>query len=193
MKTMTTRFLTTITCAALIIICTAALQANTYNDDSIVGTVEKIDTKGKQIYVKSKDGVVKAYKWTSKSSVHGIKKAQIWTNHTAHLGAHVVIHTVRVGSEDTIQGLEWFGHGTVKVFKGTVKYLGSNGRKIEHIAEDGSVEVYDVSKHALVKTGGKIGHGAKSAAKATADGSATTFHVIEQKGKKFIHFIEHGN
>ena len=47
--------------------------------DAFVGTVERIDAEAKVIYVKSKDGVVKAFKGTKATTMHGIKSAEVWT------------------------------------------------------------------------------------------------------------------
>jgi hypothetical protein len=148
--------------------------------DAFAGTVEKIDAEAKMIYVKSKDGVVKAFKWTKTTTTHGIKAASVWTDHAAHVGAHVVVRAVTIAGEETIKGLHWFGTGALKVTEATVHYVAGEARKM-----------YDVSEHAVVDTGKAIGHGAKEIGKQTGKEFTAVIHTIESDGKEFIHFIEH--
>jgi Cu/Ag efflux protein CusF len=159
--------------------------------DAFVGTVEKIDKNAKKVYVKSKDGVVKAYKWTSKTTVHGVKEAAVWTDHELHVGTHVVIRSAKIAGEDTIKGIHWFGKGTVKVFDASVKRFGKGSKKAVVTAADGSKEIYEISEHAVVKAGKSIGHGLKHAEKKTKKEVNSFVHVVEKNGKKFIHFMEH--
>lgn len=159
--------------------------------DAFVGVVEKIDAEAKMIYVKSRDGVVKAFKWTKKTSYHGIKEAAVWGDHAAHVGAHVVIRSLNVAGEDTIRGIHWFGRGTAKVFEGTVKFVGKNSKKIAVKVADEAEEIYDVSEHAVVHTAKSIGHGTKAAERAAEKEVKATVHVVESGGKKFVHFFRH--
>ena len=159
--------------------------------DAFVGTVEKIDAEAKMIYVKSKDGVVKAFKWTKTTTTHGIKAAAVWTDHAAHVGAHVVIRAVTIAGEDTIKGLHWFGHGTLKVTEGTVHYIEKNGKKVGHTLANEAREIYDVSEHAVINAGKTIGHGAKVVGKHVGKDFSAVVHTVESDGKKFVHFIEH--
>ncbi|MEK7855518.1 MAG: hypothetical protein AAB288_05470, partial [Acidobacteriota bacterium] len=83
-------------------------QSNAQEDgskDAFVGAVEKIDAEAKMIYVKSTNGVVKAFKWTKKTTAHGMKTAAVWTNHEALLGSHVVIRSLKIAGEETIAGI----------------------------------------------------------------------------------------
>lgn len=159
--------------------------------DAFVGTVEKIDAEAKMVYVKSKDGVVKAFKWTKKTTAHGINEAAVWTDKAAHVGAHVVIRSLKVAGEDTLKGIHWFGQGTVKVVETTVNHVGKGSKKVAFAVAGEAKEIYDVSEHALVSAGKKITHGAKEIEKKTEKGVLATVHLIEQDGKKFVHFIEH--
>lgn len=157
--------------------------------DAFVGVVEKVDAEAKMIYVESRDGVVKAFKWTKKTSFHGIKEATVWGDHAAHVGAHVVIRSIKVAGEDTIRGIHWFSHGTAKVVEGTVRFVGKNSKKIAVKVADRAEEIYDVSEHAVVHTAKSIGHGAKAVEKASEKEVKATVHVVESGGKKFVHFF----
>jgi hypothetical protein len=174
----------------------AALPGNTFaqNDDSkdaFVGAIEKIDAEGKVLYVKSKDGVIKAFKWTKKSSVHGIKEAVIWTDHTAHVGAHVVIRSIKIAGEETVAGIHWFGAGAVKVVKGTVKFVAKGTNKVAHAVAGEATEIYEIAEHAVVHTGKDIWHGAKKVEKSVEKEVKADLHIIEKDGKKFVKFIRH--
>jgi hypothetical protein len=168
----------------------ASVHANNV-PDAFVGTVEKIDAEAKLIYVKSKDGVVKAFKWTAKTTAHGIEAAAVWTDRAAHVGAHVVVRAVTIAGKDTIKGLHWFGHGTLKVIEGTVHYIEKNGKKVGHTVANEAREIYEVSEHAVINTGKTIGHGAKVVGKHVGKDVSAVIHTVESDGKKFVHFIEH--
>ncbi len=159
--------------------------------DAFVGTVEKIDAEAKMVYVKSKDGVVKAFKWTKKTTAHGIKEAVVWTDRAVHVGAHVVIRSLKVAGEETIKGIHWFGQGTVKVVEVAIKHVGKGTEKVAFAIAGEAKEIYDVSEHALVSTGKKITHGTKEIEKKTEKEVLASVHVMEQNGKRFVHFIEY--
>ena len=159
--------------------------------EAFVGVIERIEPASKTIYVKSEDGVVKAFKWTGKTIAHGIKKASIWTDRAAHVGAHVVIRSIKVAGEETIYGINWFGHGTVKVLKGTVKHVGKGSKKVAVAVAGEGEEIYDVSEHAIVRSGKKVAHGEKEVEKVAAKKVSATVHVFEGGGKKFVHFFHH--
>jgi len=177
---------------ALVFLAGSSVSAQA-NDapDAFVGTVEKIDAGAKMIYVKSKDGVVKAFKWTKSTTTHGIKSAAVWTDHAAHVGAHVVVRAVTIAGEETIKGLHWFGRGAVKVTEATVHYVEKNGKKVGLTVANEAREIYNVSEHAVVNTGKTIGHGAKEVGKQAGKEFSAVVHTLESEGKKFIHFIEH--
>ncbi len=158
--------------------------------DAFVGTVEKIDAEAKMVYVKSKDGVVKAFKWTKKTTTHGIQEAIVWTDRAAHVGAHVVIRSLKVAGEDTIKGIHWFGQGTVKVVDVVVKHVGNGTKQVALAVSGEAQQIYDVSEHALVSTGKKITHGTQEIEKKTVKEIMAAVHIIDQNGKKFVHFIE---
>lgn len=159
--------------------------------DAFVGAVEKIDAEAKMIYVKSKDGVVKAFKWTKKTTAHGITTAAIWTNHEAHVGAHVVIRSLKIAGEETVAGIHWFGKGTVKVVKGTAKFVAKGSKKIAVEVAGEATEIYDIAEHAVVHTGKDIWHGAVKVEKTTEKEVKAGIHIIEKGGKRFIKFIDH--
>lgn len=170
---------------------TNSLSQSDGSKDAFVGAVEKIDVEAKLIYVKSKDGVVKAFKWTKKSTVHGIKEAVIWTDHAAHVGAHVVIRSLKIAGEETIAGIQWFGEGAVKVVKGTVKYVGKGTKKVVLAVTGEATEVYDIAEHAVVHTGKEIWYGAKKVEKSVEKEVKADLHIIEKDGKKLVKFIDH--
>lgn len=157
--------------------------------DAFVGVVEKIDADAKKVYVKSTEGVVKAFKWTKKSTVHGVTEAAIWTDHAAHTGAHVVVRSLKVAGGETIQGIHWFGQGTAKVVSGTVKHVGKGTKKVAIVVAEEAEQIYDVSEHAVVRTGKAVVHGTKHVEKNAARSVKATIHVFERDGKKVVHFF----
>lgn len=166
-------------------------QTSKVEQTVIVGKIEKIDSQTKVITVRSNDDVVSVFQWTSKTVAHGIKEAALWTGQEVHVGANVVAHSVKIAGVDSFRALEWFGHGSVKIVEATVRYVGKDGKKVGVKVGAADEEVFDVSDHAVIITGKKIGHGAKIAAKETAKNTVATVYIIESDGKKFIHFIEH--
>mgnify|MGYP001205339656 CR=1 FL=1 len=175
----------------LLAIPTVSNAQSAKTQDAFAGAVEKIDAEAKLVYVRSKSGVVKAFKWTKKTTLHGIKEAELWTDRAVHIGAHVVVRTAKVAGEDIIQGLHWFGQGTVSVIETTVKHVGKGTKQVALKAADGTKEVYEVSEHAVVKTGKAIWHGFKKVEKHTEKEVRAVVHVVEKDGKKVVKYIEY--
>lgn len=158
---------------------------------SVAGTIEKVDAEARIIYVRTKDGAVKAYKWTKSSTAHGIRSAEVWSARAVHKGAHVVIRTVEVAGEDTIKGLHWFGHGTLKVADAVFHFAEKNGKKVTATVIGDSKKVYDVSRHVVLNTGDKIVHGFKDFGKHTGKEVKVVIYTVEKDGKAVINHIEH--
>lgn len=183
---------------ALLIIVTAfaglpgaAFGQDGDSKDAFVGAIEKIDKEAKVIYVRSKDGVVKAFKWTAKTTAHGIRSAAIWTDHEAHVGAHVVIRSLKIAGEETIAGIHWFGAGTVKVLNGSVKFVGKGTKKVAVSVANETTEILEISEHAVVHTGKEIWHGTKKVEKSVEKEVKAGVHIFEKGGKRVVKFIQH--
>ncbi len=158
---------------------------------SVVGTIEKVDAEAKVVYVKTKDGAVRAFKWSRSTTSHGIKAAEIWSKTAVHKGAHVVIRSVEVAGEDTIKGIHWFGQVSVKVADATIHYVEKNGKTIAITIEGEAKKFYNVSSHAVIQTGTEAVHGFKEFAHRVGTESKGGVHIIEKDGKTFISHIEH--
>lgn len=180
-------------CVAIIglVISFGSSTVNAYSgDDVVVGTIEKIDAEGKKIYVKSKDGAVRVFKWTKNSTAHGIESARVWTDHALHTGAHIVVRVGKVAGEDVIKGLHWVGSGTMYVAEATVRYVGKGTKKLEVAVVDKGKEIYEISEHAVVKTGSKVWHKTKDIEKHSMQEAKAIVHYFERDGKKVVHYVE---
>jgi len=158
---------------------------------SVVGTIEKVDAEAKVIYVKTKDGTVKAYKWVKSTTTHGIKSAEIWSKNAVHKGANVAVRAIEVAGEDTIKGIHWFGQGAVKVSDATISYVEKNGKKVALTVSGDAKKVYSVSEHAVVDTGTEVVHGFKAIGRKIKTEAKGVVHIIEKDGKSLVHHIEH--
>lgn len=176
----------------LVVLCFGVLATPIFaNDDVFVGTVEKIDAETKKIYLESEDGVVRAFKWTRKSTAHGINAARLWTKDAVKKGDHVVVRVGKEAGEDVVKGLHWFGSGVAGITETTVRHLGKGSRKVEVAVVGKGKEIFELSEHAVLSTGSKVWHRSKDIEKTAVKESKAVVHYVERDGKKVVHYVEH--
>jgi len=106
-------------------------QCATPNDEDAVhiveGVVTRVDHAGKEIGIKTADGVEKTFKTTGRTVVHAggdveraTKDAAIDTARGLDKGTHVMVHYTEAGATDTATKVERFDRGALKDTKATV-------------------------------------------------------------------------
>ena len=178
-------FVQAILILAAICFVEASLNAQT---NVITGTLDKVDSAGKTIAVKTADGTVETVKFTDKTTVHGLKDATKGGDLAGKEGGHVVVHTTGEGADKTAHSVEWFGNKTVHATEGTVEDVGAGSKTVAIKTADGAKETFVVADHATVDTGKGVTRYSVAGAK---KGEHVTVYYTEDAGKKIAHVFKH--
>jgi hypothetical protein len=173
----------------LIAMCfVAASQAAQTSTNVITGTLDKVDSAGKTIAVKTAEGTVETAKFTDKTTVHGLGDAAKASDLAGKEGGHVIVHTTGEGADKTAHSLEWFGNKTVHTTEGTVEDVGEGSKTVSVKTADGTKEAFVVGEHATVNTGNEVARYSERGAK---KGEHITVYYTEESGKKIAHVFKH--
>ena len=165
----------------VIALCVMAVsQAAHATTGVITGTLEKVDSGAKTVAVKSSDGTVKTVKFTSNTSVRGLKDAGKASELAGKEGGHVIVYT----SGKTANSVTWLGDKTVHATKGTVEDVGKGSKTVAVKTADGTKETFEVADHATVDTGKGV---ARYSARGAKKGEHVTVYYTEEAGKKIAH------
>lgn len=156
--------------------------------DVVAGTIEKIDSAGKTIAVKAADGTVHTFKYTEKTTVHGLKDAAKAADLAGKEGGHVIVHTTGEGAEKTAHSVEWTGDKTVHFTEGTVEETGEGTKTVAVKTADGTKETFEVADHATVDTGKDV---VRYSTRGAKKGEHVTVYYTEDAGKKIAHVFKH--
>lgn len=156
--------------------------------DVVTGTVEKVDSAAKTIAVKTADGTVHTFKYTEKTTVHGLKDVGKAGDLAGKEGGHVIVHTTGEGAEKTAHAVEWTGDKTVHLTEGTVEDTGKDTKVVAVKAADGTKETFEVADHATVDTGKDV---VKYSDRGAKKGEHVTVYYTEEAGKKVAHVFKH--
>lgn len=181
-----TRFQVAFALAALC--CVAAARGDQASTNVITGTIEKVDSEGKTVAVKTADGTVETAKFTEKTTVHGLKGAAKGGDLAGKEGGHVIVHTVGEGADKTAHSVEWVGDKTVHTTEGTVQDVAEGSKTIAVKTADGTKQTFVVADHAVVNSGKDISIYSVRGAK---KGEHVTVYYTEEAGKKVAHVFKH--
>ena len=163
-------------------------------EHAVAGTVTKVDSKAKTIFVKTADGAEEAFKFTEHTAMHAAigggelaKKGAVDTYLAGKEGTQVVVHYSGEGAEKTATAVDDFGKDALKTSKGTVTGADKVGRTVTMKTEDGAEHTYHVAKDASVDTE----HGIVKGSEYVKKGEKVTVHYTEEAGNKVVHFIKH--
>jgi hypothetical protein len=174
---------------ALVTICFVPVSKAAQTSTNVVtGTLDKIDSAGKTIAVKTADGTVETVKFTDKTTVHGLKDAGKGSDLAGKEGGHVIVHTVGEGADKTAHSVEWFGDKTVHTTGGMVEDVGEGSKTVAVKTADGTKETFVVADHATVDTGKDV---ARYSARGAKKGEHVTVYYTEEAGKKIAHVFKH--
>jgi hypothetical protein len=175
---------------ALRVILALSLASAVYAADDVVsavhGTVEKVDSAGKTIVVKTADGTEHTFHYVGRTVVHGADASADAAKDSWHgltKGTEVVAHYTKRGTEDTAVEIDKVGKGGLDVTEGTVKEIDRGGKKIVVVTADGTEKTFTLSAHAVGDAGKEIGKG-------TEKGTKVVVYSTEDAGKKVAHFFE---
>jgi hypothetical protein len=174
---------------ALVAMCfIAPSQAAQSSTNVVTGTLDKVDSAGKTIAVKTADGTVEIVKFTDKTTVDGLKDAGKGADLAGKEGGHVIVHTVGEGADKTAHSVEWFGDKTIHTTGGTVEDVGKVSKTVAVKTADGTKETFVVADHATVDTGKDV---ARYSARGAKKGEHVTVYYTEEAGKKIAHVFKH--
>lgn len=153
----------------------------------VTGTVEKVDTGGKTVTVKTADGTVETVKYTDQTTVHGLKDAGKAADLSGKEGGHVIVHATGEGADKTAHSIDWVGDKTVHTADGTVEDVDKGSKTVAVKMADGTKETFHVADRATVDTGKDVG---RYSARGTEKGEHVTVYYTEEAGKKVAHFFK---
>ena len=153
---------------------------------AVRGTVEKVDSAGKTVVVKTADGTEHSLHYVKTTTVHGADATagaakDSW--HGLKEGSEVVAHYTKRGTEETAVEIDRVGSDGLKATKGTVKEIDRGGKKIVVVTADGAEETFVLTGRAAKDAGKDIAAG-------TEKGSKVVVYSTEDAGKKIAHFFE---
>jgi hypothetical protein len=167
-----------------------SLVSVAYAADDVVsavhGSVDKVDSAGKTIVVKTADGTKHTLHFAETTTVHGADasaKAAEDSWHGIEKGSDVVAHYTKNGADDTAVEVDRIGKGGLKVTKGTITSIDRGGKVIVVKTGEGTEETFKLSDRAVKDAG-------KGIAEGTEKGTKVVVYSTEDAGKKIAHFFE---
>jgi hypothetical protein len=172
--------------AVLVLSLASLAQADEDVVTAFHGTITKIDKTAKTVSVKTSDGSDHVLHWTEKTTVHGVKAADMAAEDSWHglkEGSEVVAHTTKHGADDTAVEVDKVGEDGLKKTEGTVKEIDRDGKKLVIQSADGTEHVFTLTGHAA-------SDGGKDIAAGTEKGAKVAVYSTERAGKAVAHFFE---
>jgi hypothetical protein len=153
---------------------------------AVHGTITKVDTAGKTVVVKTKDGTEHAVHYVDETTVKGAEATAEGAKDSykgIKEGSEVVVHYSKKGTVDTADEIEKLSKDSVKTVDGTVVKVGKGGKTMTVKAADGTEKTFEVAGKGAATSAKAIGKG-------TAEGAKVTVTYTEKAGKKIAHFFE---
>jgi len=163
-----------------LVVCSTAFAVT-----AVRGTVEKIDSTGKTIVVKTADGTEHTFHFVARTAVHGGEKTGVAAKDSFHglkEGSDVVVHYTAKGTEETAEEVDHIGEGGLKTTEGTITHLDRGAKTVTVKTADGTEQAFRLTDHAADDAGKDIGEGAEKTGKVTV-------YYTEQAGHKVAHFF----
>jgi hypothetical protein len=152
---------------------------------AVRGTVEKVDSTGKTILVKTADGTEHTFHFVARTAVHGSEEAGAAAKESFHglkEGSEVVVHYTSTGGKETAEEVDHIGEGGLKETEGTVTHLDRATKTVTVKTADGTEQAFRMTQHAADDAGKDISEGAEKSGKVTV-------YYTEQAGHKVAHFF----
>ena len=180
-------------------------------EHSVTGTIQKIDTAGKTIAIKTADGVEETVKLTDHTVVRDAEKAGRATETvgkaagtageemargvgaaalTGKEGMDAFVLYTGAGADKTATLVEHASKGGLKVFDATVVRMGHDGKTVVAKSAAGAEETLHLSEEASVDTGRGIRTMVEGAGKDLKEGDHVTVHYTEAGGRKVAHLFK---
>jgi hypothetical protein len=153
-------------------------------DDALTAahaTIQKIDSTGKTIVVKTDDGVGHTLHVLDSTPVHGADAGDVGAKDSWHglkEGGEVIVHYTKTGTEETAVEIDKVGADGLKATEGTVKEIDKGGKNLVVVAGDGTEQTFKMTGQATKEVGAGVGRGSK----------VTVFYIGKAE-KKVVHFL----
>jgi hypothetical protein len=183
---MKTKLMTTMSRVVLALALVSAAYAVQDVVTAVHGTVDKIDTAGKVVVVKTADGTKYSLHLLKTTTVHGADASAAAAKgswHGIEEGSEVVAHYTKSGTETSAVEIDRVGKGGLTVTEGTIKSISRGGKKLVVAASDGTEKTFVLTGHAAKDAGTGIAKGAEK-------GTKVVVYSSEEAGKKIAHFFE---
>ena len=175
----------------VVLVGVIAISAQDSAGGAIVGTVQKVDSTGKTIAIKTADGSVKTVKFSGETTVHGFNDVKNASELGTKEGANVMVYTAKgtaKGADATASAIVYAGRETSKATKGTIVKVDDATKTVVVKTADGTEDSFDVAGHAVIDSGKTVG---AVSAKTAKVGEQVTVHYTEDAGKKVAHAFVH--
>ena len=175
---MSVRFIS-VTILALSLVAIASGQGDVVT--AAHATIQKINSTGKTIVVKTDDGVGHTLHVLDSTAVHGADAGDVAAKDSWHglkEGGEVIVHYTKTGTEESAVEIDKVGADGLKATEGAVKEIDKGGKSLVVVAGDGTEQTFKMTGQAVKETGTGIGKGSK-----------VTVFYIGKAGKKVAHFL----
>jgi len=154
---------------------------------AVVGELEKVDTEGKKITVRTADGTEHVFSYSGRTLVHGVAATAKGSELVGKEGSQVVVRSTGEAGRETAEHVDVFGHDALKTSDGTITHVDNVGHKVTVKAADGAEETYDIGRDSALDSE----HGLVDAARFTGrEGDHVVVYHTEEGGKKVAHLFK---
>ena len=150
---------------------------------AVHGTISRIDSATRTIFVRAADGTEHALRFLGKTAVHGTEAAAKDTFRGLKEGSEIVAHYTSKGAEETAVEVDKVGKDGMKSMDGTITELDRGGKKLAVKSADGTEQTFKMADRATDDAGQDIAKGAEKSAHVTV-------YYTEDAGRKVAHFFE---
>jgi Cu/Ag efflux protein CusF len=146
------------------------------------GTIKKIDTKTRQVVIKTAEGTEHVLELAATTTVHGTETAAKESWNGLKEGSDVVAQYSTDKGKKVALEIDSLGKDGLKVMQGTVVRTEQGAKKVVIKSADGVEHAYDVTSDSAVAAGQEVAAGAGKAGKVTV-------YYTEKAGKKLAHIF----
>jgi hypothetical protein len=154
---------------------------------TLVGELVRINTKAKDLVIRTADGTEHVVAYTGRTAVRGLGRAADASYLAGKEGSQVVIHYTQRGATATADDVDVFGHASLKEVDGTLVAVDKDGRHVVIRTRNGAEETYDLGQDAAIDTKDGMIDAADLAAK---KGDRVVIYHTEEGGHKVIHALD---
>lgn len=163
-------------------------------EHAVAGEIRKVDHAAHVLVIRTADGVDETVKFTTHTTVKGLKDVVRVSDATARAGLEgswAVVRYSGEGVERTAIGVDHAGRKALGVARGSVVKVDEAGTFVVVKVAGGAEETFHFATHAVVDGAHGAGEAAALTVRTIKRGSEVTVHYSEENGRKFVHLLKH--